>query len=200
MINRTCSIPNCERKHKGRGWCESHLLKYRRYGSPLGTSSLRGQPGESPTTRLNRIGWIVQENGCWEWKGARGEAGHGQIRIGNRSRQAHRVMFEILHGEIPEGENILHRCDNPPCINPDHLFSGTQKQNIHDMWAKDRQQGYIHQPKGSKHPQAKLLEKDVLELRELRNSGFTYKALADRFGISKSTAAEIVSRKTWRHI
>lgn len=200
MTNRTCSIDGCERKHKGRGWCESHFRKFLRYGSPLGVSTLRGQPGESLAVRMERIGWTVKQNECWEWNGAKGEAGHGQIRIDKKSRQAHRIMFEIHYGPVPEGDNVLHRCDNPPCVNPGHLFSGTQKQNMDDMWAKGRQQEYVDQPLGSKHPNAKLLENDVLELRRLRESGSTYKSLAERFGISKSTVADIVSRKNWRHI
>ena len=75
---------------------------------------------------------------CWWWTGASANAGYGAFRIGGRTVKAHRWLWEQRHGSIPEGINILHHCDNTSCVNPNHLFSGTQADNVHDMMAKGR--------------------------------------------------------------
>lgn len=205
MSDITCSIDGCKSKHKGHGWCNKHLRRWRLYGSPTGKPTTRASYTDTAIERVVRIGWteVVRRpelGPCWEWNGARGQAGHGQIRMHGSTRQVHRVTLEHHSGPIPEGENSLHRCDNPPCLNPDHLFAGTQKENMHDMWRKGRQQLYVDQPLGSRHPGAKLTEAQVLELRAMRQGGATYQSLVVRFGISKTNVADIVKRKIWRHI
>ena len=79
--------------------------------------------------------------GCWEWTGARARFGHGLVHVGpgGKLAQTHRVAWELMVGPVPEGMGVLHRCDNPPCVRPDHLFLGTQQDNVRDMWAKGRQ-------------------------------------------------------------
>ena len=109
-------------------------------------------------------------------------------------------MYAHHHGPVPEGNNVCHTCDNPPCVNPAHLFAGTQKENMDDMWAKGRQQTYEKSPKGSQHGSAKLTESEVLAMREMRAAGSTYAQLVSQFHVSKTTVGEIVTRKLWRHI
>jgi hypothetical protein len=75
---------------------------------------------------------------CWEWKASRYPGGYGKFSIKDRYQQAHRLAWRLSNGEIPSGQNILHKCDNPPCVNPNHLFLGTQTDNMHDMMAKNR--------------------------------------------------------------
>lgn len=77
-------------------------------------------------------------DGCWIWTGARFPFGYGAIKIGGRPRGAHRTAWELVNGPIPEGLNVLHHCDNPPCVNPAHLFLGTLRDNALDMFAKGR--------------------------------------------------------------
>src|SRR5256885_74384 len=81
----------------------------------------------------------ISPSGCWEWVGSKRELGYGQVRYKGRSARAHRIAWELTFGEIPDGRSVLHKCDNPPCINPDHLFLGTQQDNVDDMFRKGRQ-------------------------------------------------------------
>lgn len=82
----------------------------------------------------------VTESGCWEWIGSKRHFGYGQVYFkGRPGRKAHRVAWERTYGPIPEGMGVLHKCDNPPCINPDHLFLGTPEDNVQDMFKKGRQ-------------------------------------------------------------
>jgi hypothetical protein len=85
-------------------------------------------------SRIERIPF----SGCWLWMGATVQKGYGQLQIGGKFKRAHRVVFEMLRGQIPEGLNLLHHCDVPCCVNPDHLYPGTQKQNTADAIARGR--------------------------------------------------------------
>lgn len=103
----------------------------------------RGPTPIDPKVRFDRF-FDRTENSCWEWKGSRFGSGYGQFFAGyaedgrRLNIHAHRFAYELNFGPIPEGHYILHRCDNPPCVNPEHLFLGTQTDNVHDMFAKGR--------------------------------------------------------------
>lgn len=81
---------------------------------------------------------VKNENGCMEWSACRDGCGYGMFLLNGKYRRAHRVAWEMRHGPIPDGLNCLHKCDNPPCVNPDHLWLGTQKDNVCDMMKKGR--------------------------------------------------------------
>lgn len=134
---------------------------------------------------------VKTEGGCWEWAGSRNE--YGYPRIG--SRPGHRYAYEIFHGPIPEGLHILHKCDNPPCVNPAHLIVGTHVQNMQDCTAKGRR------AKGERAANAKLVSDQVREIRKMRiNGGFTLQQIADRFKITREAVRQIASGQTWSHI
>lgn len=138
---------------------------------------------------------------CWEWdQGAsRDRFGYGLIWRDGRYLRAHRVSWEIHHGrEIPEGMVICHTCDNPPCVNPAHLFVGTRADNMADMDAKGRRRA-VPQP-GESNGGAKLTEREVLEIRDAASRGEGLASLMERYRVSKPTLSKIISRKSWRHV
>ena len=144
----------------------------------------------------------VDENGCWNWTGCKNSEGYGNLTIGSRSDgtrrtvKAHRASYAAFVGEIPAGKDICHKCDNPSCVNPEHLFPGTEKDNVADMDAKGRR-GFVL---SENHPKAKLTEKDVIEARELRKQGFSYYKLAKMYGVYRETMRRAVLGKTWQHM
>ena len=152
-----------------------------------------------------RVDRSAGPDACWPWLGMR-IRGYGFIVATHHGKRvpAHRLAFEIAVGApIPTGMSICHRCDNPPCCNPAHLFLGTQSDNARDMWGKRR--GYVGGPgaraaRGERVGGAKLTEALVLDLRAARASGQALKALSVRFGVSQATVSMVASRKVWRHV
>lgn len=139
---------------------------------------------------------------CWPWKGGvGGNAGHGQVREGGASPSklgAHRVAWELAHGEVPRGLRVLHKCDKPPCCNPNHLFLGTQQDNVDDREAKGR--GGQAKRRGERNGRAKLTEADVRRIRAEHEDRRSINWLARAFGVTKTTVRGIVRRATWRHV
>lgn len=144
----------------------------------------------------------VASNGCWNWTGSKNKQGYGQIGIGARrdgnrkTMRAHRLSFSVFTGEIPAGHDICHKCDNPSCVNPEHLFAGTVRDNMADMDAKGRR-GYSL---SEEHPSAKLKERDVLRARYLRENGYSYYQLAKMYGVGRETIRQAVIGITWTHM
>lgn len=138
---------------------------------------------------------------CLEWTGNR-RNGYGRMTVGSRtdgtrrSVSAHRVSYELEYGEIPEGMEVCHKCDNPCCVNPKHLFLGTRQDNIDDRERKGRN----HPPRGEKHAKAKLTETDVLAIREKRVQGKSFGKLAEEYGVCKRTIQDAVSGKNWFYL
>lgn len=132
-------------------------------------------------------------DGCWVWNRARNAGGYGSKGHDGKTWLAHRLSWLIHKGEIPEGFNVCHHCDNPPCVNPDHLFLGKQKQNMEDCAKKGRRPCF----KGINHPRRKFTERQV---RQIRASKTPRRKLAERFGVAKSTIDHIIQRITWSHL
>lgn len=139
--------------------------------------------------------FFEKSNGCWNWKGYKDACGYGRIAAKGGPIRAHRVSYEIHHGPIPEGKYVLHTCDNPACVNPDHLYAGTHLENMADKVNRGR--AFTGDHKGEKHPQAKLKEIDVPTIRTSPESNQT---LAKRYGISPSAIGLVKRRRTWSHI
>jgi predicted XRE-type DNA-binding protein len=135
---------------------------------------------------------------CWEWRGYRDSNGYGRFSIGtqaHRSRTllAHRVAWELTYGPIPTGQHVLHRCDNPSCVRPDHLFLGDQRANNADRDMKDRVRH------GAQHPNAKLTPRQVEQVRTLATTGaISQRGIGRALGVRHSTVADILKGKTWR--
>lgn len=133
---------------------------------------------------------------CWEWQ-AYTHLGYGRVRYRGESTNAHRVAWELTQGPIPGELHVLHRCDNRPCVNPTHLFLGTNYDNIRDRMQKDRPKPGVW---GEKHPDAKLNRDDVVEIRRLvAKERMPIRDVADRFGVVPSTVRR-VCRDGWTHV
>ncbi|MEG4084594.1 HNH endonuclease signature motif containing protein [Microcoleus sp. POL10_C6] len=142
---------------------------------------------------------IISKEDCWITDLYRNHQGYGQFNIKvklQRSRMnASRVSFMIYKGEIPEGMFVCHKCDNPPCVNPEHLFLGTHQENMRDMVAKGRSN------KGSKNPQSKLTEKEVFQIKVLLlETNLTTERLSILFDVSPRTIAYIKKNHMWKHV
>lgn len=133
--------------------------------------------------------------GCWEWKAGYFDKGYGAFRLGGKLRKAHRVSWEMHNGEIPEGLKVLHECDNPKCVRPEHLFLGTDQDNADDRAAKGRT------AIGAACHKTKLTPENVREMRRLRvREGVPFYKLGERFGVSAPTAQRAISGLSWRHL
>lgn len=135
--------------------------------------------------------------GCWVWVGAKNDYGYGVLRGGNGdglSVRAHRFSYELHLGTIPAGMKVLHRCDTPACVNPDHLFLGTHADNSKDKVSKGRH------AVGERFPHAKLTAALVLEIRDLFSQGVPKTELADRYGVGVNAISRVVTRQTWKHV
>jgi hypothetical protein len=137
------------------------------------------------------------ENGCWVWSANKDRDGYG-VLTHHRKKQlrAHRASYEFYKGAIPDGAFVCHSCDNPSCINPDHLFIGSPKDNTQDMIRKGRKGTLL----GSVHGMAKLTEEDVTGIRAAREKGELLASIATRYGISFQHVSLIARNKSWRHV
>jgi hypothetical protein len=133
------------------------------------------------------------ENGCWIWTGSKNSLGYGFIRVGTHSVRAHRASYEAFREPIPDGLLVCHRCDSPSCVNPEHLFLGTNKDNSADMAFKGRAGGGGHL-RGEKHPRSKLT---LDQAREIKASTAPIKEVAAMYGVSKSLVRGIKVGTHW---
>ena len=134
------------------------------------------------------------KHGCWLWTKGVTKKGYGRLRVDGMVSLAHRVSYLYFTGDIPDGLHVLHNCDTPACINPSHLFLGTNDENILDRQNKDRQ------AKGTSIGISKLNELQVKAIRVWLNKGYTTYLLKDVFKVSKTTIQNIKSCKTWKHV
>lgn len=133
---------------------------------------------------------VLKSDGCWLWTAGNNGLGYGMLQQGTGNRKmilAHRLSWTIHFGEIPHGMDILHVCDNPPCVRPDHLFIGTNSDNVADKVVKDRA--------------ARTLTRErVLQIRKLRSEGMLLREIATGIGVSIATVGKIVNRDSWSHV
>jgi len=138
----------------------------------------------------------INDNDCWVWKKSKQKQGYGVITYKRKVQLAHRVSFKIFNGYLPDDLYVCHKCDNPSCCNPDHLFLGTNSDNIKDAFSKGR----VYRPKGEDHYYSKLKESDVVEIRELAKKNVDKQKIADKFKISLSHADNVIRRRSWKHV
>lgn len=136
---------------------------------------------------------------CWPWTAAINWKGYGRFKTLLRSgvpghERAHRVAWSLCKGEIPDGSLVLHRCDNPACCNPNHLFLGTTQDNINDKINKNRQL------RGEQIAQAKLNSATIIKIRECLCLGVSQSVIATKFAVSQATVSNIKRKTVWNHV
>ena len=140
---------------------------------------------------------VKRESGCIEWNGCLTPVGYGQLTINFPKRRrvyAHRLVWELTNGPIPEGMMICHHCDNRKCVNVEHLFVGTAKDNAQDMAKKGR----AHRPVGELSPRAKLSNEAVEQMREWRKRGASMRAISQMAGVCPSHVSRVLSGVRWK--
>jgi hypothetical protein len=186
------------------------LAAYQADGSPLSPAERQrryrerkrlGTPLVRPTVEERFWRLVLKTDGCWLWTGTRERGGYGMFWDGSRQILAHRFAYELLIG--PLGDlHALHHCDNPPCVRPDHLWSGTPADNAADRDAKGRGRlppDSSRRPlSGERHPAHKLSSGQVVEIRKLRAAGHKQQTVADAFGVSVSAIKDIDAGRSWR--
>lgn len=160
----------------------------------------RRHPGNITAVFFERIAFGGSD--CWYWVGNRNHDGYGYFchadNYGYDENLAHRLSWVLLKGPIPAGVKVLHRCDVRACVNPEHLFLGSQADNVYDMVAKKRHLAFPRA--GEANVKAKLTDAQVIEIRRAFAAGETTLSLAERFNIFRSSIYKIVRNKTWKHI
>ena len=161
-------------------------------------------------TKVNKNGPTISMSigQCWLWTGATYNFGYGVLSVSRLEGnvQAHRFSWQFHFGPIPGDQCVLHKCDNPACVNPDHLFLGTRKINNEDMRLKGRHKNppYNNIPPpshlGAAHPNAKLTDDCVRQIRALRLQGLSNKTLSAMFGVSIPQVWNIVTHRAWKHL
>jgi hypothetical protein len=145
---------------------------------------------------------VQKTDSCWLWiggqrKNSRGNSNYGTFCLNGKDRYAHRISYLIAHNELSDDLDVLHRCDNTLCVNPDHLWVGTHTDNMQDMFAKGRRKN----AKGEQNGLAKLKANDVKEIRQRYSAGgISLKALALEFGVDTALVHRIVRHEIWKSV
>ena len=143
--------------------------------------------------RLHKLSIPVTESGCWLWTANTGRDGYGKIKVNKHTVRAHRFSWEVHCGPIPNGLQVLHRCDVPCCVNPDHLFLGTNIDNVSDCVKKDRH------ARGNRNGSAILTDDDITAIRKIGRT-VPQRVIAKQFGVNRGHISKILSMKLWKEI
>lgn len=190
MTNTTCTIDGCTNRRNTRGLCGKHHYRLKTHGDPLKTTRLVG--GDPMVRFLSKV--AEMPSGCHEWQAAK-LGKYGSFTVDGSAKIASRWLWEHLHGPIPEDLQVRHKCDNPPCVNPEHLELGTRLDNSRDMVERGRSL------RGERSHTAKLTAADVLEIRELVARGDQTKtAIARAYGTTRQNVTHIVNSFSWKHV
>jgi hypothetical protein len=169
--------------------------RMRRWRERMNPAALRAQ--KRAIQRVENF-WkkVNKTESCWIWTGAKNKKGYGSFGVqANKTMSAHRFAWRWAYGEVPDNMQILHRCDNPSCVNPNHLFLGTNLDNVLDRENKGRG----NQPRGSANGNARLNETIVIQILKLGDV-LTQVEIARRFHTTQGTVGKILRREVWRHV
>jgi hypothetical protein len=196
MMRETKTCIQCGKVfEKPSGWSKGAWESVSRCSQACRTAALTGRIYKPLLARLEEHVSPEPNTGCWFWMGAVNTYGYPHSYMGGKCYMMHRVSYEAHKGPIPKGLLACHHCDTPLCINPDHIFIGTEADNSADCARKGRAS------RGEKHPFAKLNEAKVREMRAIHAAGGTQiTQLARMFGVSRPVAQKVCQGKLWRHV
>lgn len=197
MNDSTCSVTGCIKPKKTKLYCGMHYARNRRNGTPGPAEMLNNPADATLAERFAKFGWTVTPSGCWEWNGSKFLTGYGHLMFEGRDDYTHRLSYRHHIGPIPESMFVCHACDNPPCMNPAHLFLGTPGDNARDMFTKGRQTR--KRASGEAASKSKLTVDIVREIRDGYH-GLNQKELAEKYGVDRNTIGRVAARQTWKHV
>jgi hypothetical protein len=190
-----CKYNDCQNKAVGWGYCQKHYRRFMKYGSPESTKYTQ----EPMEIRFWRFVDKKLDHECWYWIGNKNTKGYGQFSVGAKaqgSEGAHRISWKLHNQQdIPSKMHIMHKCDNPSCVNPNHLTIGTAKDNTQDMIQKGRKRTVA--PVGDLNGKAIL---DAEKVRLIRSSTLNHAALGRQLGVSPNCIRGVRTGRTWSHI
>lgn len=184
----------CGRESWSKGMCLMHYKRVWRGG--VANRPQKIPNGKSIEYALDYHGWTVTESGCWEWNGPRSNTGYGVVYHAGETLIASRVAYRLWKGDEPGDLFVCHTCDNPPCINPEHLWLGTNADNMRDMAEKGR----ADSKPGELTHNAKLTDEAVREIRTRRAAGEVGSLLASEYGVTESCISQVATYRSWRHV
>jgi hypothetical protein len=190
---KMCIVAGCGRKQRANSLCDMHHQRLRNTGTT--------GPGPKARGSLEDRFWrkVEKTPECWIWQGKREKNQYGRIQAGGKGSPqigAHRLSYEIHHGPIPDGHVVMHSCDNPRCVNPDHLSVGLPRDNTADMIAKGRKR--VVAPLGTGNGKAVLDEQKVRYIRSQPQT--SHAALARELGVATSTVRGVRDGRCWSHV
>lgn len=186
--HRRCSVDGCQNRYDASGYCKKHWARWRKHGDP----SVVDKKGRKDTLAERfwpQVAVTANPDKCWEWQGCTSPQGYGRYS----GAPAHRVAFALANGYAPT-QFVLHSCDNPPCVNPNHLREGTVRDNTDDKVSRNRQR------KGEAINTAKLTAAQVREIRSRYKSGAIQARLAREYAVSCTNLNRIVRHMIWKHV
>lgn len=201
---KMCSVDECSLQIAHLEYCNKHYVKYKKYGDPLAGKfeSVNKQGTREYILENTKAISIIDVTGvykkvvgpCWVWQRYIDSWGYGALFHKGKRMGAHKLSF-ITHGGILSEENplVLHKCDNPPCCNPNHLYAGNNKKNARDRVARGR----MPSASGENNPKAKLKKDEVVEIKRLLVCGLHKKDIAYMFNVSECTIRDIEKKRTW---
>jgi endogenous inhibitor of DNA gyrase (YacG/DUF329 family) len=187
QTSRFCSN-ECKNKRVGT-WVKGNPLKFK--------WETATEEEQMERLKINYYNLVIKNDGCWGWKGnTNSRRGYGRVTFKSKSKSisAHRASWLIHRGRVPEGMNVLHKCDNKMCTNPDHLFLGTAYENVRDMVYKNRQ------ARGENSARSKLKENEVIDIKKMLAEGIKRGEIASKYGVTPEAISAIKTGKNWKHV